>query len=117
MNNEICDGNIHPLDKNFAYIFQPLPFNGEENENLIELSKKQKEFAKKYADYLIRTDKEKVIKILMDYIIPDCFGRSNDFNHQFIFRPPWMTSYLAQKAHLVLKFKRSERDNLDEGDH
>ncbi len=110
MNEFIPDGEIHPISEDYAYCGKILREEIKLDANDIFLSKIQNDFFNKYAEYLYKFDKEKVIKLLISDLYSSMF-HSEDF--RLIYRPPWMASALSQYASFILKFKRSQNDNLD----
>ncbi len=111
--NEIIEDEIHAISENYAGIISYFK-NHESMEVSETLTNKTEEFSKKYAEYLYSFNKEKVIEILIAYIMPNLFGSTLDEDYQFIFRPEWNIVGLKKSAHFLLKFKRSKNDNLDE---
>jgi len=109
MDNYIPDGELHALSKEYGYALKFFLDKNSPSDNAEKMTDIQFEFTKKYADYLMEFNKGKVIKILMQHLMQ---GYDEDF--QFIFRPAYIVSSLAQNASFALKFKRSENDNLDE---
>jgi hypothetical protein len=111
----IDDGEIHALSDNYAYILKYISCEKSKDE-FDEFDKSNPiiqdniiDFYKKYIDYLIEFDKEKIVDHLINYF---CFNSSEI---KFIFRPPWVVSCLSQKCSLALKFKRVKKDNLEIG--
>jgi len=103
------DGNIHPLDSNFAIIGHVF----DNIENIEGVREFQIEFSKKYAEYLYSFDKDKVIEILMNELMKAMspFHYPPDY-FQFIFKPENHIGSFKQNASFILKFQRAEKDNL-----
>lgn len=110
MNDFNPDGEIHTISEDYAYCGKVIREEVKLNNNESTISKTQNEFFNKYAEYLYKFEKEEVIKIIMDDLYSKMFHSEN---FQFVYRPPWMSSMLAQYATFILKFKRSKNDNLD----
>jgi len=102
MNETITDGKIHFLNDKIGYISKSF----QENITFIELKKIEEEMLKEYIKYLIKYDEEKILDILTRYL---SFQNSNEFN--FIFRPAYIVSSLAQNALLSLKFNRIDKND------
>jgi hypothetical protein len=109
MENHIDDGELHALSDDYGYALKLFLEDPSIHENSSRMTELRDDFAKKYADYLYQFDKEKVIRILMEYLV-----LSYNEDIQFIFRPAYMVSSLAQNASFAMKFKRSQNDNLGE---
>ncbi len=109
MIDPIFDEEVHVLSKEYGYIAKKIHEPKPEN-TLHELIDIQ---LLKFCEYLYLNDKEKVIDYLMQIFRLQVFHCSTDENFQIIYRPPYMASCLQQYATLCLKFKRSEKDNLE----
>ena len=110
-NTYIDDGEIHALSKEYGYALKFFLDNYSIQENYQIIAEIQRDFTQKYADYLMEFNKEKVMKVLMEHLIK---GYDEDF--KFIFRPAYIVNNIGDKATFSLKFKRAEKDNLDEKD-
>jgi hypothetical protein len=109
MDDTIFDGEAHALSKDYGYIAKRIYEVMDES----SLSEYVDEQLLKYCDYLYTNDKENVIKYLFQVFKEQVFYCSTDENYKLIFRPPHMVSALSQFATLALKFKRAEKDNLE----
>jgi len=105
------DGECHaiPGSKDYGYVAHRVGVEIKEVQDKIELE------IGKYAEYLYAHDKEEVLRILTDVMRAQVMHGYTLDNYQIIHRPPWIVSALAQYGTIVLKFKRSKKDNLDEG--
>jgi len=108
---EIFDGEIHVLSEEYAYILDFLKSSHTIDEMQIS-HEKILEFSKKYAEYLLLFNKEKVMKILVNYIMPNHFGSTYDEDYEFIMRKPQMISSSAKYGTIAMKFKRATNDNI-----
>jgi hypothetical protein len=102
------DGEIHALSENYAYILTTCDedFTHEEIDALL------REHAEKYALYLYENDKEKVLKMITNSLMPGILnGYYTDTEVCVVLRPK-IYDKLNQKSSLVLKFKRAKNDNL-----
>lgn len=111
------DGECHavPGSKEFGYIAARVDAVADTHENLKHLQTKVEEQLKKYSEYLVNQYKEKAIDILTDVFRAQVRCGCTPEDYQLIHRPPWVVSAIAQYGTLVLKFKRSEKDILDDG--
>ena len=108
----IVDGEIHPLSKDFAYILtyvEELKMDA----NDPTFSKLIEEYACKYAEYIYRNEKEKTIKMIRENILRNFMSFNTPEDYQLIYRSPQQIKELAIRGTLALKFKRAEKDNLD----
>ncbi len=112
MNDTIFDGECHAISDDYGYIAARV-IPGENCCDELKLLQKatDKQLAK-YAEYLVNQDKEKAIDLLTDLFRSQVMTRCTPEDYQLIHRPPWIVSALAQYGTLVLKFKRSKKDNL-----
>lgn len=112
MMEEILDGEIHVISKDYAAIAEKLNIDKELTiEDKLRIVKDN--YVKKYAEYIYTNNKEFCLKLIEDEIN---IGRTGELNEefQFIYRPPWFASILSDYATIALKFKRRENDNLGE---
>lgn len=103
------DGEIHPLSEEFAYISE---YVERSNCCFQEISRLQKKFLKKYADYLYEFNKEKAIEMILENIENYHFLGASESDFQMIYRPPYIVSSLATRGCVGLKFKRSKNDKI-----
>lgn len=111
------DGKIHAISKDYAAILNKTDIDIKQIifDQLTPLSHHIKDFSNQYAEYLYQFNKEKVIKILEEKIYDlGLNGCTFDEDYQFIYRPPWVADVLYQFGTIAIKFKRSEKDNLDD---
>jgi len=111
------DGKIHAINKDYASILKKTDVDVKSNvmDGLSSLSELVKDYSHQYAEYLYEFNKEKVIKILEEKISEfGINGCTFDEDYQFIYRPPWAVGALLKDGSFALKFKRAEKDNLDD---
>lgn len=109
------DGEIHALSNDWAYLIKKIK---EFNINIdhTEIQEAQREFYKKYAEYIYNFNKEKAIEMILEKLTTcNLLGYTPD-DHQFIYRPPEVMDCLAQFGTIALKFRRAQKDNLGEKD-
>jgi hypothetical protein len=107
MEEYIPDGELHAISKDYAYALKYFLDKNSVEKNCENMTELQLDFAKKYAEYLLEFNKEKVMSILMEKMMQ---GWDEDL--QFIFRPAYIVSSLTQNASFAMKFKRALNDNL-----
>ncbi len=106
MDDVILDGKCHAISKSYGVFGKYIPkltFDLEDADDLLN----------KYAEYLYKNDKQKVIDYLLSIFRKQVAQMTTDDNFQIIFKPPYITSISAQNGTLCLKFIRSENDDLD----
>jgi hypothetical protein len=106
MNDYMFDGKPHVLDKNTGYISVKF----EETLSFFEVDCIKTNLIKEYIKYLIKYDPDKCIEILL----PNFLYNFHDKDFSLVHKPAWITSMLAQNATLSIKFKRAQKDGLDE---
>jgi hypothetical protein len=106
------DGEIHPLNNDFAYIAKTLDGNIDLKEDSQEWSLFLDEYLKKYIDYLMKHDQEKCKKMLFYYLYGQFPYATQDY--MVIFKPPWKNNIGVFLGSLSLKFKRAPNDGLDD---
>lgn len=108
MEGYIFDGEPHALNEEFAYILEKVDPN-KEGFNIKEECIK---FYRKYSEYLLTNDKEKVIELMMrvfehhltfDEEVPDT---------SWTYRPPYLCGPVELYGTFALKFKRAPEDTL-----
>lgn len=114
MNDTIFDGECHPISPEYGYIASLVIPKETCCDELKELQAQTEKHLTKYAEYLVNQNKEKAIDLLTDLFRSQVMCGCTPEDYQLIHRPPWIVSALAQYGTLVLKFKRSKKDNLDE---
>ena len=97
-----ADGEIHPLDESFAYILEEGNFDED------AIYKMKDRFFKKYAEYLLKTDYENTLDLLVWALSNLYVGEEVKFIH----RPPMYCDPLVQNSSYAMKFKRKPDDNL-----
>ncbi len=105
MDDPICDGKPHILNENFGYITKMF----KEDKSFLEVQTEKNKMLKEYVLYLMENKCPDMLELIMKYLILD----SSD-NFSYIYRPSYLSSCLAQYAHMSIKFKRVEDDNLNE---
>jgi len=100
----IFDGEIHSLDKDYAYI--SVRYNPENT--IAEEECVKKKLIYKYIDYIIKNNPEYVREII--YV--NYFMYNENYDLKFIRRPPQMSGFLCQYGTLSLRFKRVKDDEL-----
>ena len=111
MEENIADGELHALSRDYGYALKFFLEEPDIYDNCRTMTELRDSFAKKYVDYLYQFDKEKVLRILMEYFI-----LSYNEDIQFISKPAYLVSALCQNASFAMKFKRSQNDNLETKD-
>ena len=116
MENPIFDGECHavPDSKEYGYIAARIDSLSQFNDELKQLQRNVDMQLRKYSEYLVNHDKEKSIELLTDIFRSQVICGYTPEDYKIIHRPPWIVSALAQYGTLVIKFKRSKKDNLDE---
>lgn len=112
MNVTIFDGECHAISDEYGYIAARVIPGETCCDEVKSLQKETDKQLAKYAEYLVTQDKEKAIELLTDLFRGQVIGGYTPEDYQLIHRPPWIVSALAQYGTLVLKFKRSKKDNL-----
>lgn len=99
----ILDGQAHkvPYTEAYAYIGRYISAST----NIEDLESIRKQLTSDYINYLFLNDREGAVEMLSRYLIN--FG-----DLEFIYKPASQVSMLAQKAVSLVRFKRSEKDNL-----
>ncbi len=111
------DGKIHAISKDYAAILKKTHVDVQLTimDGLSSLSELVKDYSHQYAEYLYEFNKEKVIKILEEKISElGINGCTFDEDYSFIYRPPHSIDPISQYGSIALKFKRAEKDNLDD---
>ncbi len=114
MKAENADGELHPLSHDQGYALRYIHYGNSCESDLDEVLKIQQDFTKKYVNYIIENDMDKVRVILERHFAPNVITGHTSEDLMFILRPPWIISCLAQKASFVMKFKRVPNDSLKE---
>jgi hypothetical protein len=112
MHDTIFDGECHSLSEDYGYIAaKVIPEYSFSNE-LKALQKQTDLQLSKYAEYLVTQDKEKAVELLTELFRSQVMCGCTPEDYVLIHRPSWIVSALSQYETLVLKFKRSKKDNL-----
>src|ERR1700677_855635 len=98
MNNPIEDGQIHILSDKYAYIIKKI------EPNLESMAKAQEEMLKKYCEYLVDSDRDKVIQILLEKFSQNGILGNTPEDYQFSYRPPHIVGSLSQYGSFSMKF-------------
>ncbi len=91
----IFDGEIHILDKEYAYILE-YANEVETRDPEVVINQAREKFLKKYVEYLDKNNAE-----------------LKEENYSVIYRPYWTCSFFEQYGTISLKFKRAPNDGLD----
>jgi len=99
----ILDGTVRPINDEFGYVGELF----EDCDSYLHVKELEKKLLKEYIKYLIKSNPDKVCDIVANsylYNIPEKVS--------IIYRPAWLVGTLAQRAQLVVKFKREDSDCL-----
>lgn len=109
MHDAIFDGKCHVISEEYGYIAKKVE---EDSLTNINFTNQSEELIREYAEYLFKNNKEKVIEYILHNLRSQIYAFKTEDNFQIIYRPPWITSCLAQCGTFVLRFKRSKNDKL-----
>jgi hypothetical protein len=101
------DGECHALSDDYCYIAAQV------NEDEPYIDKIKDKQLLKYSEYLVNFNKERALELLAGFLRVECSRGFTSEDYQFIFRSPFLVNALAEYGTLVLKFKRSKEDNLE----
>lgn len=111
LNEYHFDGKIHALSDKHAYVLEEVAYDKFYDLTIDEIKPEfVKEFKDKffaeYADYLLKVDQKKVRELLIKIL-----SLLKEEHIQYVVRPPWIVSCLAQQGTICAKFERSPNDH------